>query len=104
MSQSSSSSPIVMSGAAMHPHWLNRSVLQRLLDFPFIECRCQMLIIQLRDSDERMKRQLAVIGFAFSRIARLYGRNDDGIVATFTDDDWAACRFNRGRIALEEAA
>jgi RimJ/RimL family protein N-acetyltransferase len=95
---------IVMSGAATHPSWLNRTVLQRVFDFPFRECGCQMVLVQLRANDERLQGQLAAIGFGFDRIRRLYGRTEDGVIATMTDDDWAASRFNRGFDKLEEAA
>jgi hypothetical protein len=97
---------IVMSGTALSTRWMSRSVLKRLFDYPFYECKCQMLMIQLRASDERMKRQLAVGGFGFTTIARLYGRGEDGIIATMYEEDWRASKFNKtARTALlEEAA
>ena len=95
---------IVMSGASKTARWLTRPVLQRIFDYPFVECGCQMVIMQVSARDLRLQRQLAVIGFGFDRIRRLYGRDHDGIIATLTDEDWRASSFNRNAVELEEAA
>lgn len=97
---------IVLSGAATSARWLNRTVLQRVFDYPFSECGCQMLIAQPRADDLRLLRQLAVVGFSFIKVPRLYGRDHDGVIAMLTDDDWMVSPFNRKRrgIELEEAA
>jgi RimJ/RimL family protein N-acetyltransferase len=97
---------IGMSMAATTPRWASRQVLHRILDFPFNECGCQMLLAQVRSSDFRTQRQLAAAGFAFVTISRLYGRDQDGIIASLTDDDWRVSKFNRPPVEpkLEEAA
>jgi hypothetical protein len=95
---------IVMSGASTTPRWLTRLVLKRIFDYPFVECGCQMVIMQVQASDVRLLSQLAVIGFNRTTIARLYGRGKDGIIATLTAETWHECRFNRNAVELEEAA
>ena len=95
---------IVMSGASASARWLTRPVLKRIFDYPFVECGCQMVVMQVAESDFRLQRQLAVIGFAFVKIARLYGRGKDGVIATLTAEDWHESRFNRRIVELEEAA
>ena len=97
---------ISMAAAAVHPRWLSRRVLQRVFDYPFAECGCQMLMIRLPADREQLLHQLAVGGFAFDKIRRLYGRDKAGIVATLTDDDWRACPFNKPakQEFVEEAA
>jgi len=62
------------------------------------------VVMQVAESDFRLQRQLAVIGFAFVEIARLYGRGKDGVIATLTAEDWHESRFNRRIVELEEAA
>ena len=97
---------IAMSLAATNPRWMTRFALHRILDFPFNECGCQMLLAQVLASDFRTQHQLARAGFGFDKIRRIYGRHQDGIIATLTDDDWRASRFNRppAEAKIEEAA
>lgn len=92
---------ITMSAASNGANWLTRPVLQRIFDYPFHECDCQMLIMWTRADNERLLRQLAVGGFSFIRIPRLFGRDEDAVLATLTDEDWATCRFNRGGSLFE---
>jgi hypothetical protein len=63
-----------------------------------------MVIMQISARDLRLQRQLAVIGFAFVKVGRLYGRGQDGIIATLTAEDWQMSAFNRNEDKLEEAA
>lgn len=95
---------IVMSGASAHSRWLTRTVLKRIFDYPFVELGCQMVIMQVSARDMRLQYQLSRIGFGFDRIRRLYGREQDGIIATLTVEDWNECQFNRTPRELEEAA
>lgn len=97
---------IAMSLAATNPRWMTRAVLHRILDYPFNECGCQMLLAQVLATDFRTQRQLAAAGFAFYKIHRIYGRGRDGIIATLTDDDWRASKFNcpPAEAKIEEAA
>ena len=97
---------IVVSGAAFNPRWMSRGVLARIGQFAFEECGCQMVLMQIPADNERLLRQLAVIGFSFVNVPRFFGHGRDGVIATLTDDDWQASRFNRkyASTKLEEAA
>ena len=95
---------IVMSGASASKRWLTRAVVQRMFDYPFKECGCQLLLVQLSKKDWSLQRQLGALGFKFYELPRLFGRDHDGVIATLTDDAWAASPFNRGEDVQEEAA
>jgi hypothetical protein len=69
--------------------WLTRETLRIMYGFPFEQCHVQMVAHNVRGSDLRLQRQLSTIGCAFSTIPRLYGRHEDGIICTLTDDAWA---------------
>jgi hypothetical protein len=75
--------------------WLTRETLRIMYSFPFEQCRVQMVAHNVRGSDWRLQRQLSVIGCKFSTIERLYGRHEDGIICTLTDDVWATNKILR---------
>lgn len=91
---------IEISGAAIDPRWLTRQTLALMHYYPFVDCRCQQVIMRVRADNERLLRQLAVVGYAFIRFPRLYGRTRDGVIALLTDDAWGENpifrRANRG--------
>jgi hypothetical protein len=86
---------IEISGASMHPRWLTRGTIARMYQYPFLQCRCQMVVQRTPADDERLLRQLAVYDYAFVKIPRLFGRDRDGVVCTLTYEDWANNRFNQ---------
>jgi|RhiMethySRZTD1v2_1073278.scaffolds.fasta_scaffold22571_4 RimJ/RimL family protein N-acetyltransferase len=98
------SGSIEMTGAALDSSWLSRKTLNRIGDYVFDECGCQLLRVDVREDNERVLRILAGVGFSFTRVARLGGRNLDGVICTLTDDDWYAGKISHGRPKLEEAA
>jgi RimJ/RimL family protein N-acetyltransferase len=73
--------------------WFSRETIQRA--FAFVFPTCQMVKMQVLADNEILLAQLAKFGFAFVPVRRLYGRDRDGVIATYTDDDWAASRYNR---------
>lgn len=95
---------IEMTASALSPAWLSRRTLNRIGDFVFHECGCQMLLVHVRKSEEHVLRLLAAVGFAFTLVPRLFGRDLDGVICTLTDDDWYDGKFSHGRPAIEEAA
>jgi len=95
---------IEMTASALSPAWLSRRTLNRIGDFVFRECSCQMLLVHVRKSDEHVLRLLAAVGFAFTLVPRLFGRDLDGVICTLTDDDWYDGKFSHGRPEIEEAA
>ena len=75
--------------------WFSRETIYRLYDYAFRTRDCQMVIVRVRADNRRLLRQLDTFGYAFAPIARLYGRDMDGVICTYTAEQWAANRFNR---------
>jgi hypothetical protein len=74
--------------------WLTRMTINMAYHFPFVTCGCQMVIHTVRASHQRLLRPLAVLGCKMATVERLFGRDEDGIIATLTDDKWATSKFN----------
>ena len=94
--------------AALPGHlWMTRETIRIMYEYPFLQCGCQMLITFVRASDRRTLRQLAAMNYALIRFPRLYGRDEDGVIARLTKEDWEAGKFCRRGIdtsAIGEAA
>lgn len=90
---------IEVSGAASDRRWLKRHVLNEMFDYPFKKAGVQMLVMRVSAKKEQrhLHRMLKSYGFKAHQIPRLYGRDEDGIVFTLTDDDWRKNKFNRTR-------
>lgn len=90
---------IEISGAATSRKWLQRHVLKEMFDYPFTKAGCQMIVMRVSAATRQrhLHRMLKSYGFKPHPIPRLYGREEDGIVFTLTDDDWRGNKFNRVR-------
>jgi RimJ/RimL family protein N-acetyltransferase len=75
--------------------WLTRTTLLVMMAYPFEHLHCQMIIIHARASATRILRQLAVLGFMFVPVPRLYGRDADGVMCLLTSDAWKANKFSK---------
>jgi hypothetical protein len=75
--------------------WLRRETIARTARFVFDDLRCQMGLMRVRADAEHILRPLAAFGFKFIEVPRLYGRERDGVIARYTDDQWAASRYNK---------
>ena len=96
-----------LSGAAATQRWLTRPVLWQMFSYPFIGCGCQMVVMRVSERNETqygrgIKRILKAYGFNETRIERLFGRGEDGLVYTLTDDDWRANGFHKKEFAAYE--
>jgi RimJ/RimL family protein N-acetyltransferase len=74
--------------AATDRRWVTRATLRRGFEFPFIQCNCQMIYTRVRSDNEYLLGMLARLNFSFTLIPRMYGRAEDGVVCTLTDDQW----------------
>lgn len=94
--------------ATITPRWLTRATYRRMFEYPFLECGCQMLVARVRADDERTLSILARMNFNLMPVPRLYGRGEDGVLCTLTDDQWldsnVAKRVYRNVKKDEEAA
>ena len=91
---------IELSSAATTPRWLNRLVLYAIFAYPF-EIGCQMALMRVSARNTRLHRQFDALGLRRHPIPRLYGRDEDGIIFTLTDDDWSTWRFKRKAVSNE---
>ena len=79
---------IEFGAAATTPRWFNRAVYRRMFEYPFIECGCQMLYGRVRADNEHLLSLLARVNFNLTMVPRMYGRSEDGVLCTITDDQW----------------
>jgi RimJ/RimL family protein N-acetyltransferase len=84
---------IEMSSAATTPRWLNRIVLDAIYRYPFEIAGCQMTIMRVSSRNTRLHRQFDALGMSKYRIPRLYGREEDGIIFTLTEEQWRGGKF-----------
>lgn len=75
--------------------WLTRTTLAVMYRYPFLQCRCQMLITKASAKSEHILRMLAAMNFRFVLIPRAGGRNEDVVIALLTVEDWMASKFCR---------
>lgn len=74
--------------AATSPRWFNRITYRRIFEYPFMECGCQMIFGRVRADNDHMLGQLAKLNFNLTLVPRMYGRGEDGVLCTLTDDQW----------------
>lgn len=87
---------IEIAGAALpKENWLTRRTLARMYEYPFLGCRCQMVVQRTPADDERLLGMLAAYGYQHIRMPRLFGRNRDGVISRLTYEDWINNRFNK---------
>jgi RimJ/RimL family protein N-acetyltransferase len=97
---------IEISGAAIDPRWLTRTTLRLMHVYPFVDARCQMVVMRVSADNARLLRQLKALGYKRVTVERLFGRDRDGVVATLTDDVWKSRRIHQrvGLMQHQEAA
>ena len=72
-----------------------RETFRRVFEYVFINCGCQMIYSRLRADNEHWLSQLARLNFNFTLIPRMFGREEDGVIATLTDDQWLDSKLAR---------
>ena len=73
--------------------WLTPTTLAIMFQYPFLDCKCQMLITKTSARSEHVQRMLASMNFSLIRIPRAGGRDEDGILALLTYEDWLDAKF-----------
>jgi hypothetical protein len=93
---SPSSGMIELSCAALPGRvWLTPQTLGVMYRYPFLQVGCQMCLHKTLASNERLLRQLAAINCILIRMPHLFGRDQDGVIAVLTFEDWAANKICR---------
>jgi len=73
--------------------WLTPETLAVMFQYPFLDCGCQMVITKTSGNSEHVQRMLAAMNFQLIRIPRAGGRNEDGVLALLTYEDWLEAKF-----------
>ena len=92
------------SGASLTPHWMTKDILHKLFSYAFDEVGCQMVLTRNSARNKRLHRQLNRYGFTRWDVPRLFGRAENGVFWTLTDDDWRANNFHPGTKSHEQTA
>lgn len=88
---------IELTSASIDPRWLTRKVIHAMFDLPFYRFGCQLVVLRVAESNERMIGVARTFGFSEVLIPRLRSRTEGEFVFSYTDDQWAASRYNRRR-------
>jgi hypothetical protein len=73
--------------------WLTRTTLAVMFQYPFLQCDCQMVKTAALARSRHILRMLAAMNFKLILIPRLAGRNEDGVLALLTYEDWVEGKF-----------
>jgi hypothetical protein len=84
-----------MSAASTTPRWLSATVLDAIFRYPIVTVGCQLALMRVSARNTRLTKQLDRLALRRHEIPRLYGREEDGIIYSMTDDDWSTWRFKR---------
>lgn len=77
---------IELSSAASTPKWLTRANLSRIYGYAFDVAGAQMIVARTSAVNSRVHKLLSRSGFEGITIPRLYGRNEDGVLWTLTEE------------------
>jgi RimJ/RimL family protein N-acetyltransferase len=103
-------SEIIEISAAALPrrYWMTPGTLKRMYEYPFRQCGCQMVIQRVPADDLRQLGMMAAFNFTLTPLARMFGRDRDGVIGSLTREAWESNRFNQRlkhiEPAIEEAA
>lgn len=86
---------VEISGAGTSKRWLTRQTLRVMFQIPFVDWKCQAVVMRVSDEDEALHSILFRYGFERYVIPRLRGRSSNENVFVLTDENWAANKFNR---------
>lgn len=89
---------IEFSGAALTPKWLTRHILDAMFGYAFDGAGVQMLMTRNSGTNTRLHRQLSAYGFDRFDIPRMFGRDEDGVFWTLTEE-----RFRAGKFRVRQA-
>lgn len=95
---------IEMSSAATSPRWLNRKMVNAIFTYVYDVAHCQCAIMQVAESNSRMRRIAERFGFDGFYIPRISGPREGSFIYTLTVEQWRVSPFNRNRLSLVKAA
>jgi RimJ/RimL family protein N-acetyltransferase len=74
---------------------LSAIVLDAIFRYPFVTVGCQLVLMRVSARNKRLTKQLDRLALRRHEIPRLYGRNEDGVIYSMADNDWANWPFKR---------
>lgn len=74
--------------ASSSPRWLNARIARNVLALPFEHIGCQLVVTRISERNEPALRLNRKLGFEFTRIPRLRGRDEAEMIGQLTDDAW----------------
>lgn len=85
------------SAAADSRRWLTRPVLKAMFGYAFNGVGCQMVYCRTSAADRQthLRRIFKAYGFDEIRVPRLYGRDEDGLLFTLTEERWRTNGFHK---------
>lgn len=84
---------IEMTCAGISAKWATKKNIGVMLAHVFNACKCQMLLMRVSIRNERTIKLINGLGFDQQIIRRLYGRDEDGILFSLTDDQWRESKY-----------
>jgi hypothetical protein len=84
-----------MGARAIMSRWFTRATYRRMFEYPFVECGCQLLYTRIPAENEYLLSQFARMNFNLTMVPRMYGRSEDGVLCTLTDDQWLDSRLSK---------
>lgn len=86
---------VICMSASGQPGWLTRPVLKAMHGYCFDQVGCQAVVMQIAETNYRMRRIALAYGYREYVIPRLRGRKEAEAVMVLADEDWRASRFHR---------
>lgn len=86
---------IELSFAGTTRRWLTRPILYGVFAYVFLELGCQLACSRTPASLTHALRMTKAYGFKQTRVPRLFGRDEDGIISTLTIEDWRDNGFHK---------
>lgn len=78
---------------------MTRRILNELFGYAFDIVGVQMLTTRNSGTNTRLHRQLSAYGFDRFDIPRLFGRDEDGVFWTMTEEQFRASKFHETQSA-----
>lgn len=85
---------IELSSVADDPRWLTRDVIGLMFSYPFDQLKCQMVVLRVAETNQRMRQIARKFGFSEYLIPRLRGRSEAECIYTFTAEQWAESPYS----------
>ena len=86
---------VICMSAAGEPGWLTRPILYAMHSYCFDQVGCQAVVMQVAETNYRMRRIARAYGYREHVIPRLRGRNEAECLMVLPDEIWRASRFHR---------